>query len=133
MENESWGTETLRRLSDAIGDQATHHLVYACGGIRLYIPMEPKPSHPWAKALTAEQWSKAVTAFGGEMVDLPTGRYMYRLLKAEIIEMAERGASQREIAIKVRCSERYVRRVLHDAQMPKRGPRVDERQTKLFE
>jgi Mor family transcriptional regulator len=78
-----------------------------------------------------EEWARAVAAFGGEMVDLPTGRYMYRLLKAEIIELAEKGSTHREIAIQVRCSERYVRRVLHDVDLPQRGPRVDARQTKL--
>lgn len=131
MEHDAWGTETLRRLAELIGRELTLKLVYECGGIGIYIPREPRASHAWARSIGPEAWAKVVAAFGGDRIDLPVGRYMYRLAKQEIIELAEQGISHREIASRVRTSERYVRRVLHDLDIPKPSVRVDERQTKL--
>lgn len=129
-ELEGWGTETLRRLAKTIGREATMQLVYACGGIGTYIPREPRASHAWAAALGPEAWAKVVAEFGGERVDLPLGAYMYRLRKREIIELAEQGCSHREIAQRVRTTERYVRRVLHEIDFP-RIETADPRQTKF--
>lgn len=111
MSRETWPT-VLAELADLIGEEATLALARAEGGLdRIYIPQEPKPDHPWAAVLGPELWARVVSARGGERVDLPRGEHI-RLKKVEILELAEEGLSNREIARRVGTTERHVRRIL---------------------
>lgn len=124
---EAW-PDVLQELAKIIGPESTLRLARECGGLeRTYIPHEPTADHPWAKVLSAEHWSKVVEAFGGQRVDLPLGTFV-RILKRDIMALAEQGVPHRQIAIRLRTTERHVRRVLQGLNIR----REDPRQGKLF-
>lgn len=125
---EAW-PNVLQELAELIGPEATLELARRCGGLeRVYIPHEPTLEHAWAKALTPEHWAAVVRALGGQRVDLPLGTYV-RLLKRDILTLAEQGIPHRQIAQRLQTTERHVRRVLQGLQI-----RVtDPRQTSLFD
>lgn len=118
----------LQRLVALIGTERTLLLADRFGGVeRLYIPNEPTKHHLWRAVLDEAEWRKVVAAMGGERVDLPRGVFV-ELKKVAILNLAAQGMKHQQIAIRVRCAERYVRGVLHGMPKP-----VDDRQTKLFE
>lgn len=119
--------DTLRELADIIGPETALRLAYHYGGLeRVYIPREPTANHPWTQILSPTQWQKVVHAWGGQRIDLPRGTYI-QVAKRQIIALAEQGVSHRQISLRVRISERHVRRVLQGL----RFEAVDPRQTKL--
>lgn len=121
--------DTLQRLAAVIGRERTLELADRCGGLdRIYIPQEVTSSHYWVAVLGPDEWAKVVAVFGGERIDLPRGVFV-RLRKREILVFAEQGMAQRQIAMRCRVSERYVRQVLESAHM---SAPVDERQLKMF-
>jgi len=108
---ETWPT-VLDELAKLIGEKLTLQLAEREGGIdRVYIPKKATIDHPWAKILGTDAWHKVVATYGGERIDLPRGTRI-KLKKVEILELAEQGISRREIARRVRTTERHVRRVL---------------------
>lgn len=118
----------MQRLVELIGTEKTLLLGERYGGVeRLYIPHEPTQGHLWRNVLDEAEWRKVVAAMGGERVDLPRGVFV-ELKKVQIIELDEQGIPHQHIALRVRCSERYVRDVLGKKRKP-----VDDRQIKLFE
>lgn len=126
MSRETWPT-VLAELADLIGEEATLALARAEGGLdRVYIPQEPTPDHPWAAVLGPELWARVVSARAGERIDLPRGDHI-RLKKVEILDLAEEGLTNREIARRVGTTERHVRRILGAVA----GSRPDPRQTDL--
>lgn len=117
----------LQRLAELIGTDKTLLLADSFGGLeRLYIPHEATTGHLWCSVLTVGEWQKVVAAMGGERVDLPRGVFV-ELKKVAINELADKGMRHRQIALRVRCSERYVRGVLKGMPTPD-----DDRQVKLF-
>lgn len=120
--------EALLRLEAVIGRDKTIELADAFGGLdRIYIPREPTEAHLWRRVLGDELWRAVVAAFGGERIDLPRGVFL-QLRKRQILDLAAEGVPHRQIVLRVRCTERYVRRVLEGMPEP-----ADPRQGKLFE
>lgn len=127
MSRETWPT-VLAQLAELVGDDEALALGEAEGGIDdLYIPEEGGTDHPWARTLSPEAWQRVVAAWGGQRISLPRGTFV-RLKKVEIIDLKDEGLSNREIARRVGCGERYVRRILGSMAAP-----ADPRQTRLFD
>lgn len=124
MSRETWPA-MLDELAELIGEELTLELAQAEGGLdQTYIPREPTEGHPWARVIGAEAFAKVVKVWGGEKVALPRGSFI-RLRKVEILDLAEQGLSNREIARRANVTERHVRRVLGNLTRP------DPRQTDL--
>lgn len=128
--------DLLRKLARLIGPALTRELAAKWGGLDdIYIPTRPTAAHRWCDVLDAESWAKVVSAFGGQWLDLPKGSRLGAPKKVMILELAAKGMSTREIALKVGCIERYVRRVTADVEGIARSDQrvvVDERQMQLF-
>ncbi|MCL2779446.1 MAG: hypothetical protein FWD73_15750 [Polyangiaceae bacterium] len=105
-------SEPLQRLAWLIGQDRFADLCDACGGLdTVYIPKRLTMGHPWLRVLTIEEWAKVTTAMGGERIFLP--RYFTRAQKkVDVLTLAERGLTTRQISLEVKVGERYVRRVL---------------------
>lgn len=130
MNDHDWDAwpDLLRELAGLIGPETALRLANACGGLeRQYVPRDADADHPWSKVLSPEQWQRVVAAWGGQRVDLPRGTFI-RLAKREIMALAEQGVPHRQIAQRVRTTERHVRRVLQGLNF--RRP-ADPRQTTL--
>jgi len=111
----------LEPIAKVIGTEATLRLADRCGGSQLYVPRDARKTHPWAQALDEELWKKFCAAFGGQRIDLPRGTFI-TLKKVAILELAAQGLGTRQIAQRVRCTERYVKRVRAMANEAERSP-----------
>lgn len=85
-------------------------LAEAWGGTNRYIPSRPTQDSPLARIVGLDAARKIGAAFGNEQLDIPLLRSPS---KKELI-LAAKGSS-REIAVSLKCSERYARAVLRSA------------------
>lgn len=98
----------LRRLAEVIGPAAAVRLADAYGGVEdLRIPKTARPDHDLAKVLTRDEFEALCAAYGGERLDIPKGVYK-DLKKTAIMDAA---GSNREVALRLKVTQRYVRRV----------------------
>lgn len=127
--------DVLRTLAGLIGPEATLHLADKLGGLRdTYIPKDGDRPHPWREVIGDEAWRRIVGHYGGQRVHLSRGARI-NLKKKEVLELSDQGMSWTQIAMKLRVTERYVRRILQSigkANPGARKPREDPRQRNLF-
>lgn len=124
MSSEQW-PDGLSRIAKVVGEPATLALVQEYGGTKgVYIPRKPSWSHPWARVLGRERWPLLCQAFGGQQLELPRGAFLH-LAKVRILELGDQGLTNKQIALRVGCTMRYVSQVLNMAQ--------NDRQMKLFQ
>lgn len=101
----------LRRLAEIVGPAAAVNLAESFGGIeRVYIPKTARIDHPFVAVIGLDRMEALCQAFGGKHIDIPRGVYR-DLKKAQIIEA---DGSHRQVALRLGCTQRYVRRVRSD-------------------
>lgn len=109
-ETRSWPVG-LRRLADVIGPAAAVRLADAFGGIeKVYIPKTANADHLFTDAIGLDRLERLCAEFGGQQIDIPRGTFR-DLKKAAIIDAA---GSNRDVALRLRCTQRYVRIVRAD-------------------
>lgn len=110
IDTSEW-SPTLQRCARVVGTTNTLKLVRCCGGLEnLYIPQTPHDGHVWAQAVGLDVFTVLAQEFGGEHVTLPLLKSLTNK-KALIISLIDQGIGTREIALRVRSTPRYVRRV----------------------
>lgn len=103
--------DSMTPVVDAIGVSAALSLIHVYAGTRLYVPRADNlgDEHPICRLLGRPLSVRLCHAVGGDYISVPVGR---AILKAErdrqIVERAERGESQAEIARAYGVTERWV-------------------------
>ncbi|WP_142851002.1 hypothetical protein, partial [Telmatospirillum sp. J64-1] len=97
----------LQRLAEIVGAKAALQLADTIGGVRTPIPKKMNSDHPLAKLIGREEFAKLVYVYGGDTIEIPKGSFK-RLLKAEILNAK---GSTRSIALRVGCTQRYVKKL----------------------
>ena len=86
-------------------------LVERYGGAELYVPIRNNPENELFKLLGEERFVKLSKSHGGKRIaivqDPFSGAY-----KGQITALFDDGLDDRSIALKLGCTQRYVRRVL---------------------
>jgi hypothetical protein len=123
----------LQRIADLVGLEKAMYLASKQGGLtNVYIPQSPNTQHAWRALLGDDAWKKVCQAFGGQRIHLPLGSHA-DLKKVAILDLAEQGLNNRQIALQLRVSERYVYQLRSSIGTPsRRGPSIDPRQLGLF-
>jgi hypothetical protein len=103
---------TAENFKRILGDAGARALAEAFGGLRLYVPRQPGAHHPITVALGHEGAAQLAAAFGSDQIDIP----MLPNKQAEIRRLAGEGLTRREIAVKVRCTQRWVYKTLEDGE-----------------
>jgi len=95
----------------SIGDNAADKLIADFGGRRLYILMAPGPDDQVTKSIGLVAALAMARVFGGDRLVIPLGSDQERR-RARIIAMRADHLSIPLIARQLRCTERYVYKVL---------------------
>ncbi len=95
----------------AIGDHAADKLIADFGGRRLYILIAPGPDDQVSKSIGLIAALAMARSFGGDRLMIPLGTDQERR-RSRIIEMRANHLSIPRIARQLRCTERYVYKVL---------------------
>jgi hypothetical protein len=95
----------------SIGDHAADKLIADFGGRRLYILMAPGPDDMVTKSIGLVAALAMARSFGGDRLMIPLGSDPERR-RARIIAMRADHLSIARIARQLRCTERYVYKVL---------------------
>lgn len=128
LETQDW-PPLLRELAELLGAEVALRLGQECGGLdNIQIPQTVTANHLWRRVLDEAQFKKVVDHMGGQYVYLPRGTHT-AMAKRLVLDLHEQGLSNRQIALRAHCSERYVRKVLSDIGA-KAAP--NERQLGLF-
>ena len=112
----------LVEIADLIGDAAALRLVAAFGGLRIYIPAQPKPDQALWQAVGESAAHLLAERYGSAEVEIPSGA----ALRSKKIAILAARCSGRQIARDIGATERYVRKVRNA------GKLADERQADLF-
>ncbi len=103
---------TLYDLIDhSVGGDAADKLVEDFGGRRLYVPAAPAPSDQIARSIGLLGAFAMARVFGGERILVPSTSSHNRR-RVRIIAMRANHVSISRIAHELRCTERYVYKVL---------------------
>jgi Mor family transcriptional regulator len=111
------------QIGHSIGDDAAGKLIADFGGRRLYIPVTPGPADLITRSIGLTAALAMARVFGGDRLLIPvTGNNERR--RVRIIAMRADHVSISRIAHEVRCTERYVYKVLalHRAPEPPAAP-----------
>ena len=99
------------QIGDSIGGDAADKLIADFGGRRFYIPRAPAPGDRITRSIGLPAALAMARAFGGDRILLPvTSSHLRR--RARIVAMRADHVSISRIALKLRCTERYVYKVL---------------------
>jgi len=110
---------SLEELADAIGAASTVRLVDVLGGTEdWYIPKKPTAGHRFVSVIGMAAFVKLCAALGPARIDLPRNAYATPK-KAQIL--SETGDNQ-AVALRVRVTQRYVRKVRNAARGRPRHP-----------
>ena len=99
----------VRDIADVIGLQATLVLCDAWGGIRWSVPTTHRADSTLSRLIGADCAEAFIRVFGGEKLDLP--RCTRALIAAEHAALyadRDRGMTAPALALKYRCTERWV-------------------------
>lgn len=99
---------SLYSLGEIIGDAAARALCEALGGLSIYLPRSPLPTHRFVRHIGYRETLQIAAVYGGQYIALPNLRRP-KPSKPRIIAMLEQGYSHKEIALECLVSERWVR------------------------
>ena len=98
-------------IGDSIGGDAADKLVADFGGRRFYVPRTPVPGNPITRSIGLRAALAMARTFGGDRIVIPvTSSHQRR--RARIVTMRADNVSVSHIARELRCTERYVYKVL---------------------
>lgn len=112
----SW-PEGLRQLADIIGPEATLALAELKGGISIYVPKTPFAGCQLLPIIGEQALAALCRQYGGDWMNVPLGKFI-DAYKPKILDLHGRGMSKRQIALKLGCTERYVREVTNSLRGP---------------
>jgi Mor family transcriptional regulator len=110
-------------IEHEIGD-LVGKLIADFGGQRLYIPIAPAPGDRVTSSIGLDAALAMARAFGGDRLVVPVTNDHARR-RTRILAMRKNHVSVRRIAHQLRCSERYVYKVLAAEIRPRRHSRPD--------
>lgn len=120
MDNEHW-PKGLREIAQVIGEEATLILAGEIGGVSFYVPEKPKKDHWLVELVGIDVMGKLCAVYGKDYITVPQGAYLDDK-KGQIKKLWEIGEqSKRQIAIRTKSTERYVRLVINGHGGPKQG------------
>jgi hypothetical protein len=100
----------------AVGPEAALLLIEAFGGTEIYVPRNPVPTSPLVAAIGAEAAAALAHAYGTNELRVPSAK------RWRVRVYAARGASQKQISLKVGLNQRTVERYLAHPPAPGREP-----------
>jgi hypothetical protein len=115
------GASVYGQVARLIGAHATDKLIAKFGGRRLYIPIAPEPGNQLPRSIGMRAAVAMGRAFGRERIMIPANCDGTRR-RARIRKMRANNISVSHIARELRCTERYVYKVLASSRELK--PRV---------
>ena len=111
------------QIGHSIGDDAADKLIADFGGRRLYIPLAPAPGGSITRSIGLPAALAMARAFGGDRLLIPvTSAHTRR--RVRIVAMRADHVSISRIAQELRCTERYVYKVLASTRAPECPPRL---------
>jgi hypothetical protein len=115
------------QICHSIGGDAADKLIADFGGRRLYIPIAPGPSDQLTRSIGLMAALAMARVFGSDRLLIPvTSDHLRR--RARIVAMRADHVSISRIAHQLRCTERYVYKVLALNRVPE-PPAVESRPT----
>jgi Mor family transcriptional regulator len=99
------------QIERTIGDHLADKLIADFGGQRLYIPHAPALYDRVTTSIGLRAALKMARAFGGDRIVVPVASDLARR-RAQILTMRSEQLSISRIARRLRCSERYVYKIL---------------------
>jgi hypothetical protein len=115
-------TRLFDQIGHSIGDAAADKLIADLGGRRLYIPIAPTSGSTIARSIGLLAALAMARAFGGDRLLIPvTSAHTRR--RVRIVAMRAEHVSISRIAQELRCTERYVYKVLASTRAPESPPR----------
>jgi hypothetical protein len=104
-------TTVYDQIAHSIGGDAADKLIADFGGRRLYIPLAPGPGDLITRSIGLIPALAMARVFGSDRLLIPvTSTHLRR--RARIVAMRADHVSISRIALKLRCTERYVYKVL---------------------
>ena len=104
-------TSVYDQIAHSIGGNAADKLIADFGGRRLYIPLAPGPGDLITRSIGLISALAMARVFGSDRLLIPvTSTHLRR--RARIVAMRADHVSISRIALKLRCTERYVYKVL---------------------
>jgi hypothetical protein len=110
------------QIEREIGDLAGK-LIADFGGQRLYIPIAPAPGDRVTSSIGLDAALAMARTFGGDRLVVPVTNDHARR-RRRILAMRKNKVSVRRIAHQLRCSERYIYKVLADELRPRKPARA---------
>ncbi len=99
------------QIGDSIGGDAADKLIADFGGRRFYVPRAPAPGDPITRSIGLPAALAMARTFGGDRILVPvTSSHLRR--RVRIVAMRADHVSISHIAQELRCTERYVYKVL---------------------
>jgi hypothetical protein len=115
-------TTLYDQIGHSIGGDAADKLIADLGGRRLYIPIAPTSGSTIARSIGLLAALAMARAFGGDRLLIPVTSDHYRR-RVRIVAMRADHVSISRIARELRCTERYVYKVLALNRAPESPPR----------
>jgi len=101
----------LKELISMIGIEGAARLTAAFGGLRIYVPHEPKPNDALSETVGYDAALTLAKGYGGDRIEIPNPTARGR----QIIELRASGVSIDDIARSQHCTRRRVYQVLAEA------------------
>ena len=114
-------TSLYDQIVNSIGADAADKLVADFGGRRLYIPIAPAPGDLLARSIGLLSAFAMARVFGSDRLLIPVTTDHARR-RFRILAMRAEGVSISRIARQLRCTERYVYKVLALCRPPETAP-----------
>jgi hypothetical protein len=118
--NEHW-PKGLREIAQVIGEEAALILAGEIGGVSFYVPETPKEGHWLVDLIGLDVMGELCAVYGKDYITIPQGAFLDDK-KGQIKRLWNTGDhSKRQIAIKTKSTERYVRLVINGHDGPRQG------------
>ncbi len=109
------------QIGDSIGVDAADKLIADFGGRRFYVPRAPAPGDSITRSIGLRAALAMARTFGGDRIFVPvTSSHLRR--RVRIVAMRADHVSISHIAQELRCTERYVYKVLALCRPPDQQP-----------
>jgi Mor family transcriptional regulator len=106
----------FQQVGQSIGQAAADKLIADFGGRRLYIPMTPVAGNVVTRSIGLDAAIVMARVFGGDRLLIPSSNNHARR-RGQILSMRAQRTSISRIARELRCTERYVYKVLASERM----------------